>query len=271
MNRREQFRSIGLTAISARLGLLGLLAALVLVIAPAQPAQTAGLAPLDTTYDYGWENSGTLLGSYGNLSAAANVASGADPIGPTTVMPHGGSAMLQMTESPHSGTPQGFIAFVENLADGDVVTASFWGWDQTPGASPSLRIWAHYALSGDVTGYEGSAGGNDSYTDGTGWSQLAWTWTFDSDGDTRDALVIEARLYSTPSTADPASTDYWIDDLQVVAPDTATVSFPADPTAVRLASFGVLPTGSGLGLVLLLVVGAVACVGGATVAIRRRR
>jgi hypothetical protein len=270
MNKREQFGSIGLTAIAARLvllGPLGLLAALMLVIVLAQPAQTAGLAPL-ATYDYGWENGGTVLGSYGNLSAAANVASGTDPYTSTTVLPHGGSAMLQVTESPEGGTPQGYIAFVENLANGDVVDASFWGWDSTPGASPSLRLWAHYAQSGDVSSYAGSAGGNSTYTDGTGWSQLSHTWTFDDGGGTRDALVIEARLY-TPTGAD--GTDYWIDDLQVIAPDTATVTFPAGPTSVRLASFGVLPTGSDLGLVLLLVVGAVACVGGATVAIRRRR
>jgi uncharacterized repeat protein (TIGR01451 family) len=169
-----------------------------------------------------------MLSSYGNLSAAANVASGTDPSGgvTTTVTPHGGSAMLQMTESPHDGTPQGYIAYIENLAHGDVITATFWGWDQTPGVSPSLRIWAHYAQSGDVDSYAGSAGGNSTYTDGTGWSQLTWTWTFDSAGDTRDALVIEARLYSTPSSGE-FSTDFWIDDLQVIAPDSAAVSFPA--------------------------------------------
>lgn len=258
MNKREQSGNIGLTAIAARLGLLGLLTALVLVIALAQPPQTAGLAPLAITYNYGWENGGTVLGAFGNLSAALNVASGTDPIGPTTVMPHGGSAMLQLTESPHSGTPQGYIAYVENLANGDMVTASFWGWDQTPGASPSLRIWGHWAQSADVNSYEGSAGGNANYTDGTGWSQLAYTWTLDTTANpTADALVIEARLYSTPSTGD-YSTDYWVDDLQVIAPDTATVTFPVGPTAVRRASFDVASGGAapwaGGALALVLVV-----------------
>ncbi len=269
MKRRERIRRVGMAGIAARLGLTVLLAALLLGMAPAQSAQTAGttaLAPL-AIYNYGWENNGTILGSYGNLSAAANVASGTDPIGPTTVMPHGGSAMLQVTESPHSGTPQGYIAFVENLVDGDSVTASFWGWDQTPGASPSLRIWAHWAQSGDVTSYEGSAGGSPDYTAGTGWSQLTWTWTLDTTANpTADALVVEVRLYSTPSEGD-FSTDYWIDDLQVEAPDTATVTFPPDPTAVTLSSLGA----SSGGLVAVALCLAMVLTGGGYLALRRRR
>jgi hypothetical protein len=153
--------------------------------------------------------------------------------------------MLQVTEAPHSGTPQGYVAFVENLANGDQVTASFWGWDITASGSPSLRIWGHWALSGDVNSYVASASGNPDYTDGSGWSQLAWTWTLDTTAyPAADALVIEARLYSTPSSGD-YSTDYWIDDLQVTAPDTAVVSFP-EPTAIELASFTATPQASAI-------------------------
>jgi hypothetical protein len=272
MKKQGKSGNTRLPAINGRLAVIGLLVALVLVMTS---AWTAGAVPLDITYDYGWENGGTLLGAYGNLSAAANVASGMDPIGPTTVTPHGGSAMLQVTESPHSGTPQGYVAFIENLVEGDEVTASFWGWDSTPGASPSLRIWGHYAVSGDIENYQGSAGGNNTYTDGTGWSQLSYTWTFDDGADppdppARDAMVIEVRLYSTPSDGD-YSTDYWIDDVQVIAPDAATVTFPAGTTAVRMASFGVSPEASGLSLGLVLAFGAVVCVGGAAVVIRKRR
>lgn len=207
-----------------------------LVLATAVALGLAAAAQAQIIYTYGWENNGTVLGSYGNLVSPTNVATGADPIGPTTVTPHGGSAMLQVTESPHSGTPQAYVAFIENLADGDQVTASFWGWDLTPGASPSLRIWGHWARSGDVTSYEGSAGGNNDYTDGSGWDQVSWTWQLDTTANpTADALVIEVRLYSTPSDGD-YSTDFWADDLQVVAPATATVSFP-DPIPVELVSF----------------------------------
>jgi hypothetical protein len=272
MKRREQTQRVRLTEIAARLALMAVLAALVLGMALVQPAQTAGTSasPL-VVYDYGWENNGTILGSSGNLAAPANVASGWDPEGSTTVTPHGGSAMLQVTEAPHASTPQAYVAFVEDLAHGDEVSASFWGWDSTPGASPSLRIWAHYAQSGDVTSYAGSAGGNDIYTDGTGWSQIGWTWTFDSSSDTRDALVIEVRLYSTPSTSETASTDFWVDDLQVTVPATPTVSFPADPTAVRLGSFGASPAAGGLVFGLFLAALTVACFGVATVASRRMR
>lgn len=173
---------------------------------------------LTVTYD--WEDSSTILGSYGNLVNPLNVMSGTDPYAtaPGTVSPLSGTGMLQVTESPHYGTPQAYVAYIEGLSDGDVVDASFFGWDSTDGASPSLRIWAHYAYSGDVTSYAGSAGGNDTYTTGPAegaWSQVSYSWTFDGSATSGDALVIEARLYSTPATADPASTDYWIDDLSV--------------------------------------------------------
>ena len=228
MRSANERTRVQMTGAGARLGLVFMLLVLVPMVAQAQT----------TTVDYGWEDGGTMLGSYGNLTNASNVASGMD--GSTPVTPNAGSAMLQVTESPHSGTPQAYVAFIENLTDGEIVTASFWGWDSTPGASPSLRIWAHYALSGDINSYQGSAGGNSTYTDGTGWDQVDHTWTFDSAGGTRDALVIEARLYSTPSTGD-YSTDFWIDDLQVTAPETALVN---TPTAVELASFSATPQGS---------------------------
>jgi len=183
------------------------------VIAGVLALATSAFA-LNLTACCGWEGgTETILGSYGNLVNPLNVA---PPIagGPPTA--NTGDRCLQVTESPHYSTPQAYLAFVENLTDGDVVDASFFGWDDTPDVSPSLRIWAHYATVGDVTSYEGSAGGGETYTSGIGWEQLSWSWTFDSDGGTRDALVIEARLYSTPTTGD-YSTDYWIDDLTVQA------------------------------------------------------
>jgi MYXO-CTERM domain-containing protein len=150
---------------------------------------------------YGWEDgTGTILGSYGNLANPANV----------TTPVYAGLRSLEFQESPLGGTPQAYIAYIENLDNGDVVDASFWGYDTTVGSSPSLRIWAHYAQSGDVNSYAGSYGGNSTYTDGTGWSQLDHSFVFDSDGDTRDALVIEARIYSS------AEFDtVWVDDLFV--------------------------------------------------------
>ena len=184
---------------------LGILA-VVLVAAPAMAAT------------YGWEDGGTILGSYGNLVNPLNVT---DPV-------HGGSHALQVSESPIGGTPQAYVAFIEGLTDGDEISGSFWGWDDTEGASPSLRIWGHYAVSGDVTSFAGSASGSSTYTTGTPedpWDQVSHTWTFDSGGGTRDALVIEARLYSSSSGPDPQ--DYWIDDIEVTTTSsTATITFP---------------------------------------------
>jgi len=167
-------------------------------------------------------------------------ATDTDPDPDVTVNPQAGSAMLQLTESPHYGTPQAYIAYVEGLTDGDQVTASFYGWDSTDGASPSLRIWGHYAVSGDVTSYNGSASGNSTYTGGSGagWYKVDYTWTFDSDSGARDALVVEARLYSTPSTCDPCSTDFWIDTLHVEAPDGSTVTVAPEPMTMALLGLG---------------------------------
>ena len=60
-------------------------------------------------------------------------------------------------------------------------------------------------------------------------------------GGTRDALVIEARLYSTPSTSSD-STDFWIDDLCVTAPWTATINFPEPGSAVENTTWGRIKT-----------------------------
>ena len=137
------------------------------------------------TTTYSWEDgTGTILGSYGNLSDAANVGT------TSGVSPYDGSRMLTVSESPISGTPHAYIAFIENLSPGDQVTASFYGWDNAPSA-PSLRIWGGYAANGDITVYQGSAGGNGTYTDGSGWSQVDHSWTIDEE---QEALVIQARL-----------------------------------------------------------------------------
>ena len=96
------------------------------------------------TVNYSWEDGHTILGGYGNLVNPMNVSTANDPLANGglggTVNPSTGSSMLQLTESPHYSTPQAYIAFVKGLTDGDVVTASFFGWDSTPGVSPSLRI-----------------------------------------------------------------------------------------------------------------------------------
>ena len=183
------------------------------------------------TVNYGWEDGGTILGSYGNLVDPENVSG----------ISNSGSYSLKVTEAPHYSTPQAYLGFVTGLTDGDIIEASFFGYDDTPGASPSLRIWASYATSDDINNYVASAGGNSTYTDGYGWDEVSYSWTFDSNGGTRDALVIQARLYSTPSTDTEGSTDYYIDDLTITAPDCATIITPSAvpiPGAIWLLGAG---------------------------------
>lgn len=193
---------------------LAALAALIMVV----PAQA-------TTYD--WEDGGVDLGTYGTNITTTN----------STAQAHSGTHSLQMFESPLSGTPQSYVAYIEGLTDGDIINASFWVYDDTPGASPSGRIWSHYAQSGDVTSYAGAGGGDGTYSDGLGWDQLFLTWTFDSDGGTRDAFVIEARIYSGSVGQDTI----WIDDLDVTTTNPmATITTPAvpEPASIALLALG---------------------------------
>ncbi len=211
-----------------------------LLIAIAALVATPALA--DQSACYSWEDGGTILGFYGNLADPTNVTgpqTGEDSNGGTYTCPgaYDGEYYLHVAEEPIGGTPQAYIAWITNLTDGDLITASFYGYDVTPGASPSLRIWGHYTTSDDIENYCGSASGNYDYTAGTGWDFLEWTWTFDSDGGTRDALVVEARLYSGSGGT---RGDYWIDYVCVTAPDHATIIFPEPASPVEDSSWSVI-------------------------------
>ena len=202
---------------------IGLATALcaVLVALPASAQQSASCS---------WEDGvSTILGFFGNLANPTNVGS-PEPV-------NSGLRSLRVTESPEGGTPQAYIAYIENLTDGDVIDACFYGYDTTPGASPSLRIWGHYAQSGDVTSFAGSAGGNNTFTDGNGWDQVCHQWVFDSDLNTRDALVVEARLYS-PTAEEP---DFYIDDVSVQVSSSSaiiTLACGEDPVSVESDTWG---------------------------------
>jgi hypothetical protein len=197
------------------------------------------------TLNYSWEDGGTMLSSYGNVTDVANV-SGSQTGSQGSTLPDytcpgavDGTYYLHVAEDPHSGTPEVYVAWVTGLTDGDVVSAGFYGYDITPSSSPSLRIWGGYTpVGGTVDDYAGSAGGNSAYTAGTGWDFTDWSWTFDSDSGARDGLVIKVRLYSTPSTNDPDHTDYWVDDLTVTAPDGAMIMFPTPASPVEDSTWG---------------------------------
>jgi hypothetical protein len=186
---------------------------------------------------YGWEDGeGNIFGYFSPFGScqgepwagqnihAANVGEGDGP------GPHSGAHMLKITEEPHcNSTPQVHVAFIENLTDGDVIYGSFHAYDDVPDGHPSVRIWAHYATTGDPASFHGAAGGNLSFTSGIGWEQLDHTWVFDSNNGTRDALMIHVRVYSTPPDCGDCSTDYFIDDIYVevcAASPNVTITFP---------------------------------------------
>ncbi|MFH1865204.1 MAG: hypothetical protein ABIK85_04915 [Candidatus Eisenbacteria bacterium] len=211
--------------------------ALVLIAVPAFAQQTL---------NYSWEDGGTLLGSYafpGGITFESNVTGAQNGLQGSALPPYtcpgavDGERYLHVAEDPHVGTPQAFLAWVTGLTDGDVVDAMFYGYDITAGASPSWRIWGGYTLGADINNYIASAGGSAGYTAGTGWDLVSYTWTFDSGLGTRDGLVIQGRLYSTPSTSNPDHTDFWADDITVTAPITATIHFPPAATPVESESW----------------------------------
>ena len=153
---------------------------------------------------YSWENGGTILGSYGNLVDAENVGA------TDGIEPYDGEYMLTVSESPIDGTPQAFIGWVTDISAGDEITACFYGYDTTAGASPSMRIWGSWSANNDINSYAGSADGNEEYTDGTGWDQVCHTFsTSQENWEAGDALVVQARLYSPSSATE--SVQYFID------------------------------------------------------------
>jgi len=170
---------------------------------------------------YSWENGGTILGSYGNLVDAENV-------GETDgVVPYDGNYMLTVSESPIDGTPQAFIAWVTDISSGDQITACFYGYDTTPAAAPSMRVWGSWTANDDINSYAGSADGNEEYTAGTGWDQVCHTFsTSQENWEEGEALLVQARLYSSSSGPDP--TKYFIDLVSIdTNSSTATIHFPA--------------------------------------------
>ncbi len=168
---------------------------------------TSQIAFADITENYGWEDTDTILGNYGDI--IATIAT--DPV-------HSGSQSLRLEDAAASGTPQAFVAWVVGLQNGDEVTGSFWRNDTTPGAPPSCRIWGHWNDDPvDINVYSGSASGQSDYGPGTGWDEATYTWIA---ADDHTGLVIECRTYSS------AGDIVWIDDMTIVAPDHATIYIP---------------------------------------------
>jgi hypothetical protein len=67
------------------------------------------------TLTYGWEDGGTNMGTYGNVSASSAIS---------TSEKNAGSNGYNLIESPLSGTPQIYVAYITGLSANDQVTAS---------------------------------------------------------------------------------------------------------------------------------------------------
>ncbi|UAA38608.1 ExeM/NucH family extracellular endonuclease [Paraneptunicella aestuarii] len=174
------------------------------VIAAAVLAATQAQA---VTANFGWEDGSTVLGQYG-----------ADHIQHSNSMQQaytGSYSLLVEDVDPiDNGTPQSFVAWVNGLTDGDTVTVSMWVHDDAADR-PAGRIWGHYTNdASNIDSYAGSAGGNSTYTDGSGWQQISYTWTFDSSSNTRDGLVVEFRVYDS---ADFTTGSLYVDDIEITS------------------------------------------------------
>lgn len=175
---------------------------------------------------YDWEDCGTVLGIYPDMSAqiVTNVTA-PDPV-------YEGMRSLKIEDNLASGTPQAYVAWVYGLADGDSIWAQFARYDDTPGASPSSRIWGHWNDTDSLYGYSGSASGNLDYGPGTGWDVVGFGWGVVG----HTGLVIECRTYSNPGDI------VWIDDLQVTFwadhPGVCVMVPMAGPSAVEPTTWG---------------------------------
>ena len=98
------------------------------LLATALAVLVVSVPALATTVTYGWEDGGTILGQYGDLTATNVMAP--DPV-------YAGEHSLHVLDEAASGTPQAFVAWITGLTDGDVVDVCFWRYGTTPGSSPS--------------------------------------------------------------------------------------------------------------------------------------
>lgn len=175
-----------------------------------------------TVVSYGWEDGGTILTEYPAGQMFATNVSAPDPV-------YAGAKSLKLVDNAPSGTPQAYLAWITGLQTGDIVTASFYVYDTTPSGAPSGRIWGHWNDTPDLTGFSGSAGGNNDYGPSNGWAELSWSWTVAAN----TGLVIEARTYSNPGDT------VYLDNLKITVPDHARVTLPVpEPVTLVMLAFG---------------------------------
>ena len=147
------------------------------------------------------------------------------------------SLRLELNES--GGTAAAYLAYLWNLQGTETITASFYRYDDTPGAYPQVGIAAHWnAEWGESPINPGDfAGGNEDYGLGQGWDSTSWSWPV-SDGHT--GLVIEAVVNGDVGDV------VWLDQLFIevyndggMDPDWVYIQIPGNsPVATESRAWG---------------------------------
>lgn len=173
--------------------------------------------------DYGWENGGDLpellagkqefgpVGGYSNVTGTVN-----------GVSPLSGSHMLEFTDTTESGTPTLVIGFVTGLTEGDTVVVSFSG-NSINSDGNGIRLWLSWRSTDGSYSSSGSSdvtnGSITTYFGSGGWESSDVVTVTVPAGET--VLGIEARSYTGGADTDP--TPFYVDDLSVTVPNSATI------------------------------------------------
>lgn len=202
---------------------------LLVVLAIAASASLAAAA--QETDCYGWEDNGVVLGAY-LPEYMTTVNDGA--------VAYLGTHSLEVRESGpvYTSTPQAYVAWITNIKEGDVITATVHTYDPSLSANPSCRIWSHWTtVGGDINSYYASIGGNNTYSGGTSWVPLSYSITVDA-AHVGMGIVIEIRPYN--GTTGVGSN--WVDNLCIDHPDHCLVHFPGGPVPAEDTSWGAVKT-----------------------------
>ena len=189
----------------------------------------ASVAQAETVFE-SWEVMHSVLGMYGTGDPPII----AEPVLGIPIDPQHGAQMLQLVDNSPTGTPQAYVAWIRNVADGDTIDVTLHRYDMTPGTAPSCRLWGHWNDDpSDINGYYASAGGNEDYGPGTGWDEVSWSWVVPP-GNYNLSLVVEVRTYSAIGDT------VFIDAMSVTAPSGASIMIPESGAPVESASWAAI-------------------------------